>query len=176
MPNIAAKESEVAVLSEAFKGASAAFVIGYQGTKCEALKGLRRKLGPSGSRLAVVKNSLASRAVVGTAAADLENLFVGPTAVIWAKGDPVSSAKLISDFAKEAETFKVKGGVVHGSTVSAKDIDALAKLPSREELLGNLLALINAPATQLLRTINAPAQQLVGTLGAWQRELEKRPS
>ena len=174
MPDIAAKEGEVKVLNDAFQGASAAFIIGYQGTKCEELKGLRRKLSPSGSKLAVVKNSWASRAVAGTAAADLDKLCVGPTAVIWAKGDPVSSAKVVSDFAKDVEAFKLKGGVVDGSVVSAKDIDALAKLPSREELLSKLLALINAPATQLLRTINAPAQQLVGTLGAWQRELEKR--
>ena len=174
MPDIAGKESAVRELNAAFADADAAFVIGYQGTKCEQLKKLRRKLAPNGSKLAIVKNSMTRRAVEGTDAAPLGHLFIGPTAVVWAKGDPVSAAKMLSEFTKEVESFQVKGGVVDGTAVSPQDIDALAKLPSREELLAKLLGTINAPAAQLVRMINAPAAQLVGVLGAWQRKMEEK--
>jgi large subunit ribosomal protein L10 len=100
-------------------------------------------------------------------------MLTGATAVVWSANDPVQPAKLLTEFAKDSETFKLKGGVVDGSVVQVKDVEALAKLPSREELLSKLLALINAPATQLLRTINAPGQQLVTLLSRYKDKLEK---
>lgn len=174
MNNIAPKEDLARALNEQFSGAHAAFVVSYQGTKCEEMKTLRKKLRPAGATMSVIKNTITRRAVQGTTAEKLDALFVGPTAVIWAKDDPVTPAKVLSDFQKESETFKLKGGVVDGALVKPSDIEALAKLPSREELLSQLLALINAPATRLLQTINAPASSLVRTLEAWRHKIEEK--
>ena len=101
-------------------------------------------------------------------------MFLGPTAVIWAEEDPVTPAKALSEFAKEHENFKLKGAVVDGSLVDGSGIEALAKMPSKEQLLSKLLALMNAPATQLLRTIQAPSAQFARLLGAWKTELESK--
>ena len=102
------------------------------------------------------------------------SLAPSPTAIVWAKTDPVAPAKVLKDFGKDRENFSVKGGVVDGSVVSASDVKQLADLPSKEQLLSKLLALINAPATQLLRTINAPAQQFVSLLNAWKDKLGEK--
>ena len=104
----------------------------------------------------------------------LSSMMVGPTAVIWASLDPVQPAKLITEFAKQKESFLVKGGVMDGSALSIEQVEALAKLPSRNELLGNLLSLINAPGIRLLQMMNAPASSLVRLLEAWRAEIEKK--
>jgi large subunit ribosomal protein L10 len=172
--NLEVKQNEVDALAGAFSKTPAVFLVGFQGTKCAALTSLRRKLHPSGAQFQVVKNTLAKRASKGTVAEKLEQHFRGPTAVIISGKDSVSSAKTITEFAKGVESFKIKAGVVEGSLVSPAEIEALAKMPSREELLGKLLAVMNAPAVRLLQTINAPAASLARVLGAWKGELEKK--
>jgi large subunit ribosomal protein L10 len=168
-----AKEAVVSDLNQRFSEATAAILIEYKGSTCDELTKLRSDLRPSGARFAIVKNTLAKRAVEGTPAESLAKDFVGPIAVLWTGEDPVAPAKVVSKFAKDNDTFILKSGVVDGDVVDTSGIENLASLPSREEILAKLLAVINAPATQLVRTINAPASQLVGTLGAWQRKLEE---
>jgi large subunit ribosomal protein L10 len=171
--NTGEKQSQVDALAGEFRGTSSVFLVGYQGCKCSELTTLRRKLRPTGSRISVVKNTLAKRATKGTLTESLEKYFEGPTAVVWGK-DSVTSAKLLLEFAKGVERFKLKAGVVEGNVVSAADIESLAKMPSKEELFAKLLALINAPATRLLQTLNAPASSLARVLNAWKGELEKK--
>lgn len=168
------KELLVGEVSERFSAATAAFLVNFEGCSCESLTALRRELRPTGAQFAIVKNTLIKRAVSGTNAEGLDSALVGPTAVVWTGADPVSPAKVVAKFAKAQEKFSIKAGVVEGKVVNAEAVSQLAELPSREELLSKLLAIINAPATQLLRTINAPAAQVVRLLGAWQRELEKK--
>jgi large subunit ribosomal protein L10 len=172
--NSAEKAALTEEFAQAFSGAGASFLISYQGTKCAELTKLRRNLRPAGAKLKIVKNTLAKRALAGTAGEQLNDLLAGPVAVVWAAEDPVSPAKIISDFSKNVETFVVKGGIVDGQVVNAAAIGDLAKLPSREELLAKLLSLINAPATKLLQTVNAPSSQLVRTLDAWRGKLEEK--
>lgn len=172
--NLQEKQTELDLLTEAFQKTPAVFLVGYQGCKCSELTQLRRKLRSTGAKFRVVKNTLAKRAAKGTSAEKLEELFTGPTGVVWTDRDSVAPAKLVTEFAKGVENFKIKGGVVEGSVVKVSDIEALAKMPSREEILAKLLALINAPASRLLQTINAPASALVRLLGAWKGELEKK--
>lgn len=169
--NVEQKQQAVAELTEGFKASCAAYVVDYKGCSCEELKSLRKKLLASGSRMSVVKNTLARRALDGKDGA--LDFFVGPTAIVWADTDPVAPAKVISDFAKESNHFSIKGGLVDGDVVSESGVSQLAALPSREELYAKLLSLINAPATRLLQTINAPATDLVRLLGAWRDKLEK---
>ncbi len=172
--NSSEKEALVGEFSEAFSASAASFLIAYQGTKCEDLTRLRRKLNPIGAKIRILKNSLAERAVKGTGNEKLSEYLIGPTAVVWSKSDPVQPAKIIAEFVKELETFKVKGGIVDGQLVDAAAVNDLSKLPSREELLSRLLSVINAPATKLLRTMNAPATQLVTALEAWRKKVEEK--
>ena len=168
------KEHVDAAVSKALENSQAAFVVHYQGCTCADLTDMRGKLRENGADFQVVKNTLLKRAVEGTDAAGLSALFEGPTAVIWAKDGVVDPAKIITDFAKDKETFAVRGGVVDGEIVDENGVEALAKLPSKAELQAKLLALFNAPAVQLLRMLNAPASSLVRLLAAWRDELEKR--
>ena len=94
--------------------------------------------------------------------------------MIWSGEDPISPSKVVADFAKANEKFVIKAGVIDGSVLDADGVKQLAAMPSREQLLGKLLGLINAPATRLLQTINAPASSLARLLGAWKEEIEKK--
>ena len=172
--NFQEKEAAVADLRVRFSEAGSAFLVDYKGCSCADLTNLRKELRPAGADFAVVKNTLAKRAIADTEAEGLSAKFVGPTAVVWSKTDPVTPAKLLTKFAKVQENFNVKAGVVDGQVVSEQEIDTLAKLPSKEELIAQLLSLINAPATRLLQTINAPASEMVRLLEAWRAEIEKR--
>lgn len=172
--NSVEKQEIVAELAKKFAASKASFVADFQGCTCQDLTDLRRKLRASGASMAVVKNTLAKRAVVGTSAEKLAVQFRGPMAVIWADEDPVGPAKIISGFAKAKENFKLKAGVFEGEVIDRNGVENLASLPSKEELYSNLLALINAPATKLLQTINAPGTQLARVLEAWRKKLEEK--
>lgn len=179
--NLQEKQTEVANISEHFKGADLTVLANFQGCTCAELTSLRNKLRTAGAKFAVVKNTLAKRALNAEQAADqpgaveqFQKLFKGPTAVIWTGEDLVTSAKVIKDFCKEVEKFQVKGGLLGEQVLSQKDVEELANMPTKEQLFSNLLALINAPATKLLQTINAPATQVARVLNAWKEELEKK--
>lgn len=172
--NSAEKENVVQELAGKFAAAKASFVADFQGCNCQDLTALRRKLRASGARMEVVKNSLAKRAVVGTSSEQLAVQFKGPITVIWANEDAVQPAKIIAGFAKEKENFKLKAGVFEGEILDKTGVEALASMPSKEELLSTLLALMNAPATKLLQTINAPGTQLARVLEAWRKKLEEK--
>ncbi|MCC6931999.1 MAG: 50S ribosomal protein L10 [Deltaproteobacteria bacterium] len=169
---LAQKEQSVQELNQNFTGAQASFLVNYQGCTCADITGLRRKLKPIGADVAVIKNTLACRAISGTSMEKMQDMLAGPTAVIWAKKDIVTPAKVLKEFGKDRDYFKIKGGFVDGQVVDGSAVAALAELPSKEQLLSTLLALINAPATRLLQTINAPAQQLVSLLDAWRAKIE----
>lgn len=174
---VSEKQQSVVELTSRFGKANASYVLSFQGCTCSQLTNFRRDLRSTGASFAVVKNSLARRAIQ---ACESENIrddafletFKGPVAVVWAGEDVVSPAKVISQHAKVSEKLLVKAGFVDGQVVEAKDVEALALLPSKEELLSKLLALMNTPATRLLQTMNAPSTQLVRTIEAWRVELE----
>lgn len=174
--NFQEKEQLVGEVGEYFASSGAAYLVNFEGCSCQSLTELRSELRPSGAKFAIVKNTLIKRAVAGTDAEGIGEGLVGPTAVVWAGEDPVAPAKVISKFAKAQDSFSIKSGLIDGKVIDAAGVGQLAELPSKEELLSKLLALINAPATQLLQTINAPAAQVVRLLGAWQSELEKKDS
>ncbi len=171
--NLQGKEKLGEALHSKAEVSSLAILVNYQGLTCENVVQLRKQLSPTGAKFQVVKNTIARRSIKETKAKGVLDYFVGPTAVIWSGTDPVAPAKVISDFAKGNEKLKIKAGVVDGSFLSATDVEALASMPSREQMLGKLLGLINAPATRLLQTINEPATQLVRLVAAWRDKLEK---
>src|SRR3954463_11466952 len=153
-------------------GAQVVLVAEYRGLDVERVTQLRSKARKSGLYLRVLKNTLARRAVKGTPFEKLADQMVGPLMYGIAQ-DPVAGAKVLAEFAKDNELFVIKGGAMPNSVMSAKDIKALAALPSRQELLGMLVGTLQAPVTKLVRTMNEVPGKFVRTLAAYRDSKEK---
>ena len=121
---------------------------------------LRKQLRSSGAKYAVVKNTLAERAAKGTQAEEALKNLSGVTSIAYTDGDPVALAKALSKYAKDNPEFSFKAGVVEGRVISVKEIDALATMPSREEIFSKLLFRVNAPAKRLVTAMNAVGRDL----------------
>jgi large subunit ribosomal protein L10 len=160
------KTAVVTELAERFAAASLGVVTEYRGLTVGQLNKLRRELQAVGATYRVSKNTLTRRAIKETAFAKLDALLRGPTGVVTTGKDPVAVAKILVRFAEQHDKLKISGGVLDGEPLPAAGVDALAKLPSREVLLAQLLGLLQAPASQLLRTIQEPGASLVRLLGA----------
>ena len=154
------KDKDIAELKEALSTSGNAFVVGFQGLTVEKDQALRRQLREAQLSYRVVKNTLAQLAVKDTQLSELGDKFVGSTAIAFSQNDPVGLAKVLSKFAKENAQFTFKAGVVEGRVISVKDIDALATMPSKEELISKLLFLLNAPAQRLAVALNGVARNL----------------
>ena len=160
------KTALIAELAERLSSASLGVVTEYRGLTVAQMNKLRRELEGAGASYRVTKNTLTRRAIKETAFAKLEQLLRGPTGLVTAAKDPVAVAKILVRFAELNNKLKISGGVLDGETLPASSVSALAKLPSREVLIGQLLGLLQAPASQLLRTIQEPGASLVRLLGA----------
>src|SRR6266567_2363738 len=136
-----------------------------RGMAVAAMTQLRAKARSSGVYFRVVKNTLVRRAVADTPFAALTDKMVGPLAY-GIGSDPVAVAKVLNDFAKGNEKFVITGGAMPGHVMSAKDIAALASLPSREELIAQLLGTMQAPIAKFVRTLNEIPSRFVRTLAA----------
>src|SRR4051794_20583231 len=153
-------------------GAQVVIVAEYRGLDVERVTQLRSKARKSGLYLRVLKNTLARRAVKGTPFEKLTEQMVGPLMYGIAQ-DPVAGAKVLADFSKENELFVIKGGAMSNSLMSAKDIKALASLPSREQLLAMFMGTLQAPVVKLVRTMNEVPGKFVRTLAAYRDSKEK---
>ena len=121
---------------------------------------LRKALRGAGAKYQVVKNTLAERAAKGTKVEGALKDLAGVTSIAYTTGDPVAMAKALTKYAKDAPEFTFKVGVVEGRVVTIKDIESLATMPSKEELMSKLLFLINAPAQRLVTAMNAVGRNL----------------
>src|SRR5882762_8253005 len=121
---------------------------------------LRKTLRSSGAKYRVVKNTLAERASEGTKVASVLKDLTGVTSIAYTEGDPVALAKALSKYAKDNPEFSFKAGVVEGRVVSIKEIEALATMPSKEEIYSKLLYLLNAPAQRLVTAMSAVGRNL----------------
>jgi large subunit ribosomal protein L10 len=166
------KQAMVSEVSAKLKGAQAVIVAEYRGLNVGRITQLRSKARKSGLYLRVLKNTLARRAVQGTPFEKLKDHLVGPLMYGIAQ-DPVAGAKVLSEFAKDNEQFVIKAGVMPNAVMSAKDIKALALLPSREELLAKLMGTMQAPIATLVRTMNEVPGRFVRTLAALLDQREK---
>ncbi len=127
---------------------------------------LRRKLRAEEIEYQVVKNTLLTRASEDTDVALIKDYFKGPSAIALSYDDPISPAKVLSQFAKENDKLEIKVGVMNGQVLDANAIRALAKLPSREVLLGQFLSALNAVPASFVRTIAEVPRSFVGVLAA----------
>ena len=121
---------------------------------------LRKTLRASGATYKVVKNTLAERAAKGTKVEEVLKNLTGVTSIAYTVGDPVALAKAVSKYAKDNPEFTFKAGVVEGRVISIKEIQALATMPSKEEIYSKLLFLISAPAQRLVTVMNAAGRDL----------------
>lgn len=165
MPNTS-KVDSVAEIKDHFSRASSVILADYRGLTVKELQALRVKLRENGAELRVYKNTLTQIAMRELAMPDLGELLEGPTAFLFAYGDPVAPAKTLVDFGKEHKALSVKGGFIERSITGPAGIQALASLPSREELLSKLAGSLAMPVTSFARVLSAPAAALARALGA----------
>lgn len=155
------KQKDLEALTEQFKNARAAMVVGFQKMTVAKDQELRNQLREAGVTYEVVKNTLARRASEGTALAAAAEHFKGVTAVALSGGDPVGLSKAISKFTKaNPDIFTFKAGVVEGKVVALNEVEAIATLPSREELIAKIMFLINCQAQRLATVISAVPRNL----------------
>jgi len=162
--NRAEKQDVVKELNETFKGNSSVLLINFTGVNVEDSTNLRRKISEMECGYRVIKNRLALRALEDTSLEELKEHFEGPTAIAYTGGDPVALARVLKAFIKDHPAMSFKAGIVEGQAVSASEMDHLAGLPSRPELLTKLLYLLNAPLTHLATALQSPLRDLASVL------------
>ncbi len=167
------KENDIAALKEEFKSTGNALVVSYQGLTVEKDWQLRRALRAADVHYRVVKNTLSRIAVEGTPLEPLKEHFVGMTAVAYSTKDPVGLAKVLSNFAKDNAQLTFKAGIVEGRVIKIKDIEALAKMPSKEELVSRLMFLLNAPAQRTASVLIAVHRNLAVVINEIAKQKEK---
>ena len=163
--NLEQKQAVVAEVAQEVARAQAIVMAENRGLPVAAMTQLRAKARASGVYFRVVKNTLVRRAVTDTPFATLAEKMVGPLA--YGIGtDPVAVAKVLNDFAKGNDKFVITAGAMPGQVMSAKEVAALAALPSREELIAKLLGTMQAPIAKLARTLNEVPSKFARTLAA----------
>jgi len=170
--NIDEKKAVVAEVSAEIAKAQGIFVAEYRGLGVGSMTELRAKARKSGVYLRVLKNTLARRAVAGTPFEKLAEQMVGPL-VYGISSDPVATAKVLNEFAKANEKLVIKAGAMPNALITAKEVKALASMPSREQLIAQLLGTMQAPIAQFVRTLNEVPSRFARTLAAV-RDLKER--
>lgn len=166
------KQEIVAEVSEAAGSALSAVLADYRGMTVGDFTDLRRQARESGVYLRVVRNSLLKRAVAGTAFECLRDACVGPTILAFSQEDPGAAARLLKDAAAQYEPLQVKAVSIGGRAYAAEDIDRVASLPSRDEAIAQLMAVLQAPVAKLARTLQEVPAKLVRTLQAVREQKE----
>jgi len=156
----ARKKEQVEKLSVDLKNVSSAVVATYTKLNSSQTQDLRKALRGTGAKYRVVKNTLAERAAKGSKIEEALKNLAGVTSIAYTTGDPVAMAKALTKYAKDNPEFTFKVGVVEGRVISIKEIEALASMPSKEEIYSKLLFLINAPAQRLVTAMNAVGRNL----------------
>jgi large subunit ribosomal protein L10 len=162
------KERVVSELTERLRTSDTLLVADYRGLTMPQIDSLRTRLIESGARFSVVKNTLTRRAAEAAGADALLALLEGPSAIAFleADGDMVAAAKALADAARETRVLAIRGGIMQGRTVSAEEVETLAKLPPIDVLRGQVLGAIIAPLTALQGLVTAPLQNLYGLIDA----------
>ena len=163
--NLEEKKAVVAEVSAQVAAAQAIIVAEYRGLEVGHITALRAQARKEGVYLRVLKNTLARRAVAGTAFEGLTGQMLGPL-IYGISTDPVAAAKVLHEFSKSNDKLVVKGGAMPNYVMDANGVKALATMPSRDELLSKLLGTMQAPIAQLVRTLNEVPTKFVRGLAA----------
>lgn len=166
------KTGLVGELNETFSKAKFAVVTDYRGLKVTELEKLRHLLRENDAQFQIAKNTLLRLAVKGTEYEGLTESFTGTTAIAFSFDEPVGPAKALAAFSKEFKALVIRSAALEGSVLSADDVVALSKLPSKDELLGKLLGTMAAVPTGFVRVLNGIPQKLVYGLQAIKEQKE----
>lgn len=158
------KAETVAAVHQRLKSAKMAIVTEYRGLTVAQMTRLRREIRQASGEYHVIKNTLVRRALRDTAFGDLEKLLEGPNGWVFAYDDPVLLSKTLIKFADDNDKLAIKGGMFEGRYMDTAGVKVLSQMPSKPELQAKLLAMINAPATQLARLIQEPGARVVRLL------------
>jgi large subunit ribosomal protein L10 len=170
------KEMMLSEVGERYRGVENMIFVGYRGLSSLAIAEFRTELRKDHVHLRVVRNRIAVRAFEELGRPDkVQDLFDGPTAVMDGE-DPVAMAKVALAFAKRNEKLEVKGGVVEGQVLTAREIRQLSTMPGRRDLQAGLVGLMLSPGARLAAVLSAPAGVLAGAIKALVEKLEKSPA
>ena len=172
MLNISQKKELIERLSRELSEAQIAILVDYKGLDVLKMTDLRSQLRNEGIQAEVVKNTLMSRASEGTDAALMKDFFKGPSAIVLSKDDPVAPAKILVDFAKDNKQLEIKAGAFSGKLLDFEELKQLAKMPSREELLGTVVYTLNAVPTSFVNVLAGVPRAFVNVLNAIKEQKE----
>ena len=164
--NLEQKKAIVAEVNDVASSALSAIAAEYRGLTVEEMTALRREARNNGVYLRVVKNSLAKRAVENTEFACMQEGMTGPLILAFSQADPGAAARVIKDFAKEHKLLEVRMVSIGGKMLAPNDIEALAKMPTYEQAISMLMAVMKAPVEKLARTMKEVPGKLVRTVAA----------
>ena len=170
--NLEEKKQIVSQLHEKFTNAAIVILTDYKGLDVTSMNQLRRKLREAQIEYQVVKNSLMARASEKTDVALIKDNFKGPSAIAIGYDDPVAPAKVLTEFSKENNKLEIKVGVMNDNVLNLDSIKALSTLPSREQLLAQVLSAINGVPTALVRALNDVPCRLLNVLNAVKEQKE----
>ncbi|MDD4066689.1 MAG: 50S ribosomal protein L10 [Clostridia bacterium] len=162
MPNkeiLKKKEEEVKIISDKVKGSKAIIVVEYRGVNAEQITNIRADLRKCNAEYKVTKNNIIKRGFEDAGIKELDDSFVGPVAVVYGKEDYLEPAKILYNFSKDNEFYKIKSGIIDGKIVTAEDIITLAKLPSREVLIAQLAGSLLATVGKLAIAVDQVRKQ-----------------
>ncbi len=157
MPNVQNQETVVKI-KEDLGAVNAVWVVDYRGLTVKEIQQLRNNIREADAGMKVYKNTLMRLALADLELPNMDAILEGPSAFVFAGEDPVASAKAIKDFAKKNKNLVIKGGLMDGMFVDAAQVEAIASLPSREELIAKLLGTVTNPMSQIVRVLNAPME------------------
>ncbi|MGE5551426.1 MAG: 50S ribosomal protein L10 [Bacteroidota bacterium] len=164
------KEATVAEVKERLQRAKVVVLADYRGLNVGEVTELRRRLREAGVEYKVIKNTLATRAAQEAAIDGLDAFLVGPTAMAFGYDDPAAPAKILAAFAREHKNLALKAGVLEGRAIDQAQVKALADLPSREQLLGMVAGMFQAPFRGLVTVLSGPMRNLAYGLEALRKQ------
>lgn len=165
MPNVQNQETLVQI-KEDLQDIQAMWVVDYRGLTVKEIQQLRRDIREADAVMKVYKNTLMNLALEELELPEMGDVLSGPSAFVFAAGDPVASAKAIKEFAKKNENLEIKGGIMDGQFYDAAQVEAIAALPSREELIAKLLGTISNPLVKTVRVLNGPMEAFARCVSA----------
>lgn len=155
------KQKDLNALTEKLNNSKSAMIVGFTKVTVAKDQEFRNQLRDAGASFQVVKNTIARLAIKDSPYTDVEDFFKGMSAIAWTDADPVVLSKAVSKFVKDnKELYSFKAGIVEGKVVNLDQVEAIASLPSKEELISKLLFVLNAPAQQIVSVINAVPRNL----------------
>jgi len=166
------KAAAIAEIADEIKEAQAIIAVDPTGLSVSQAAEIRTTLRGADARLRVVKNTLTQRAADAAGVAELKELLTGPTALTFVRGDAAAAAKAISDYARTTDLLAFKGGYMDGAPLAVEELQAIAKLPTRQVLYGQLVGMIASPITGLARGLNALLSGVAIALGQVQAKVE----